>query len=852
MPGEEFETSVLDAAADVLAVPEDHDDHDHDHEHDHEHESAQEAGQSAGSRSDFEHEEDDHEDDHDDVFSEHSPRSSLSGSLGTGGSGEDKSGDEGACHERLPRLSDISMMSGFARVGGGPRLSDLTEAISHMSQYEIDLDEERHRDDEGAGEGAGEGSSGLGARRGRMPSTSLHGTPRAAFRTPSAVRAMQMSSPTTTSPPLIYGGSPRSVRQRRRQLQEEEERGRRDSSASASASARQTPTRFRVIRSDPAPLVLLHATLMPARWSWGPVLDRWILEEDAAEHDRDDCEQSDMPNTLRQLHAAWCQLQSIMGGDTVTERGVLLPHPQDDYEVLEERLLEALELPMRRRARILECGHYLGPEDDDGSCSSTNSEDDYDRNGELDEDSRHWCPTCRAEIRYEPLSAERVYRVKVYASNGLMTVGAWSACWREMERVDVEIEPILLDAGVVRELARLRAAQEDKDREREREERERQMRDIVVAVAPSPSPSDLPADDHFRLSPSLSPSPAAVAVRPPTAPGGDSSSEAWRYREAEDRLREIYGRTPPAAETEGLPGAQSPPSPSAAAYERREERRRQTSQSYAVPTAVPTAADSLQTASMGELLLAAGKVFLRDHRHVAIIVLSALVILLVALRPGEPTVVMMPAMQAMQAVQAVQARGGPAGTPVVGTRAAVLGTEIPRIAIPGVSSELTAAAVAGDECAPAEGDSAYAVVDALAAMMEVDMDVDGYDMDECFFGEESLPALQENLPIGSGTVLHMETVTATATKTMRVYETVTETATKTTRVDAAGAAAVAAMATSGSGMVAAAAAAAAAAAGKQQACVQARMAAPELDMVAHDPDAPAQLAAAERVHCGRA
>ena len=49
----------------------------------------------------------------------------------------------------------------------------------------------------------------------------------------------------------------------------------------------------------------------------------------------------------------------------------------------------------------------------------------------------------------------RVFRVKVYASNGLMRAGAWETCWQEMERVDVELEPLV--GGAQKELESLAA-----------------------------------------------------------------------------------------------------------------------------------------------------------------------------------------------------------------------------------------------------------------------------------------------------------------------------------------------------------------------------------------------------------
>jgi hypothetical protein len=188
-------------------------------------------------------------------------------------------------------------------------------------------------------------------------------------------------------------------------------------------------------------------------------------------------------------------------GDTVFERGILLPHPQNDYEILEERLLEALDLPMRRRARILECGHYLGPSNEmslteDSESESEDEDSYYDGKPKRASFNRtHWCSTCHSDIRYDSLGPGKIFRVKVYASNGLMKAGAWEACWKEMERVDVELEPIL-EPGVQEELTQILAEQEralelreeHTDDEQEEEEEEMEQEDSPgssTAIIPS-------------------------------------------------------------------------------------------------------------------------------------------------------------------------------------------------------------------------------------------------------------------------------------------------------------------------------------------------------------------------------
>lgn len=350
-----------------------------------------------------------HHEHEDDVFSDRSPRSSI---------GSVSETDNRKAREAMDRMARSPRISGISGISG-------------ISEYEREEDE-------------------------FVPT--IRGTPRPAFRSPSSVKAMQMSSP-----PASVMGSPRSSR--RAPLPTVSRMG--SPRFSEQYSPKKTPPRFK--RNTP-PLVLLHVTLLPLRWPWGDVLEN--------------ADPEDMSQEAKTIRDAWRQLQDRMG-DTTVERGILLPHPQNDYEVLEERLLEALELPMRRRARILECGHYLGPSnimtlEDESSSESEDS--DYDDEPDTRRSSRHsqpekthWCKTCRSDIRYESLGPGKLFRVKIYASNGLIRGGAWEACWKEMERVDAEIEP-LVDAVAQHELVQLEADQERELAMREAEEEERYVR----------------------------------------------------------------------------------------------------------------------------------------------------------------------------------------------------------------------------------------------------------------------------------------------------------------------------------------------------------------------------------------
>ena len=164
------------------------------------------------------------------------------------------------------------------------------------------------------------------------------------------------------------------------------------------------------------PLVLLHMTLLPIRHQYpSSVLDHVL------------------PPTIR---ANW-EMLIEKTSPTVLHRGVLVPHPREDYELLEERLLESLEL---KQPRVLKCGHFHLSEEEEADI---NVYEDSGSENE-DDDSDH-CEDCGRKIRNAQFgdagSGSRRWDVKVFAANGLMRAGAWQAAWREMERVDIEIMP---------------------------------------------------------------------------------------------------------------------------------------------------------------------------------------------------------------------------------------------------------------------------------------------------------------------------------------------------------------------------------------------------------------------------
>lgn len=315
-------------------------------------------------------------------------------------------------------------------------------------------------------------------------------TPRPPFRSPSSVRAMQMNSP----PPSVSGSGRRANRSSVSRIG--------SPAVSTQFSPKKTPPRFK--RNTP-PLVLLHVTLLPLRWPWGDLMDN--------------ARPSELSDAGKNLREAWKQLQARVG-DTVSDRGVLLPHPQNDFEILEERLLEAMDLPLRRRARILECGHYLGPANEMGLAEDEMASDDEEFGSKApDGDQRHWCSTCQSEIRYDSLGEGKIFRTKVYASNGLMKAGAWDACWKEMERVDVELEPIV-DPSVLDELERIAATQEREA--------------IEAEIAASAHMADESEEDHIPFA-------EEEGVSFDAPPQEESEREAY-----EQRMREVYGEGPAA------------------------------------------------------------------------------------------------------------------------------------------------------------------------------------------------------------------------------------------------------------------------------------------------------------------
>ncbi|RAL05198.1 uncharacterized protein BO80DRAFT_345588 [Aspergillus ibericus CBS 121593] len=140
----------------------------------------------------------------------------------------------------------------------------------------------------------------------------------------------------------------------------------------------------------------------------------------------------------------WKLLEEKVGSGVLRERGVLISHPEDMYDLLEERLLESLELQRPR----LDHGHFLGRDEND----SERDDQSVKEESATDEEEGEDCPDCGGRVvRHN--NAGRKWEIKVFAANGLMRAGAWAAAWKEMEKVDVEVG-LWLPSEVRRELER--------------------------------------------------------------------------------------------------------------------------------------------------------------------------------------------------------------------------------------------------------------------------------------------------------------------------------------------------------------------------------------------------------------
>lgn len=273
------------------------------------------------------------------------------------------------------------------------------------------------------------------------------------FRRAESIRRMQM-----TSPPPFGSRSPRQSVLRHSRARSGTPRSVRSVDAKGSPRVRRQRSGETEIQQEEEqkhyPLVLLHVTLLP-------VSLRWSVES---------MQELVPAHTMENL-----QLVRSKVSETVLQRGVLIPHPREEYELLEERLLEALEL---RDERITKCGHFFKRD----STGSTSSDSDHDSGvgSTSDSSDSSTCATCKSHVktlRSPAGSGKSKWTIRVFAANGLMRSAAWSAAWSEMESVDVEILPWISD-DIRRKLDERREEEEVEERERQEEEAER-IKEIV-------------------------------------------------------------------------------------------------------------------------------------------------------------------------------------------------------------------------------------------------------------------------------------------------------------------------------------------------------------------------------------
>ncbi|KAL8953470.1 MAG: hypothetical protein Q9222_000674 [Ikaeria aurantiellina] len=254
---------------------------------------------------------------------------------------------------------------------------------------------------------------------------------RSPFRNSSSVRNMQME---TTPPPYLPSPSSRNQSMFHLASRNGTPRSARSAHSGMRLSpSKMSPTKRTTVKKE-YPLVLLHVTLLPIPSTYSIEVMEQLLPAYLLEN--------------------WKVLRE-KATDTVLERGILIPHPKEDYDLLEERLLESLDLKV---PRILKCGHFHLDPDEEADFADSDADEFNDEDNDADV-----CDDCGRRVRdgrYGSGTGSRRWDIKVYAANGLMRAGAWGAAWREMERVDVEIIP-WMDEEVKRELA-LRTEEERK------------------------------------------------------------------------------------------------------------------------------------------------------------------------------------------------------------------------------------------------------------------------------------------------------------------------------------------------------------------------------------------------------
>lgn len=295
------------------------------------------------------------------------------------------------------------------------------------------------------------------------------------FRNPSSVRAMLMRDE--------LDDERASVTSHRRSGSQYSIRSHSNSpSKRISRSSHSSPLKSSKLKKE-FPLVLLHCTLLPP--SSGLMTSFCDNELFGAL----------LPEEFRKR---WTTLQERLAMPEVQARGILIPHPQDEYELLEERVFETLEL---ERPRI-RSNHFLP---NGGADSGFESGSQTDEEVELESLHEFTCPDCGKGVGKDN---NRKWEVKVYAANGLMRAGAWGAAWRDMEKVDIEISLCLPEdvrQEVTARLQALQASEHDRGQDNQSahdytDSREREVYGEESPAGPAAATNESGLEDEYRPS----------------------------------------------------------------------------------------------------------------------------------------------------------------------------------------------------------------------------------------------------------------------------------------------------------------------------------------------------------------
>ncbi|KAI9711228.1 MAG: hypothetical protein M1820_002215 [Bogoriella megaspora] len=303
--------------------------------------------------------------------------------------------------------------------------------------------------------------------------------------------------------PLCYRSSPRSrspvALQSPRNFREESVSSRNGSPRSVRTLSRVNSPRPATAEKQLAPLVLLHVSILqPTEPEYSDELLASILP----------------PAILQTYKTNWAILTHKLG-PTVRQRGVLLRHPRQDFEAMNTMLLEALELDSvkgifdndggdidldERRENVCR-SQQVDPSGNEETCDQA-SEGDTDSDGTVCDTycptpvlssgalrNERECSTCGRPRRLLQVPSNEVnksFDIKFYAANGLIRAEVWDAVWREMERVDVEIN--------VKLPRKWRATLDETLREIENDERQMQENSVVEKDRPVIHPDEVVVD----------------------------------------------------------------------------------------------------------------------------------------------------------------------------------------------------------------------------------------------------------------------------------------------------------------------------------------------------------------------